>query len=216
MPKAKQTEENVLDSTTSDTQPSSIPVSRKDVTPLSPDQMEMVNEMIANAMKVGKESGGAVSVYNIRDPKSIKTVKVKRIMGKFVIGFKNLQDDPFKTNALYIAYKPDMIRKLDRQPWITLILSDGKNEEEKELLLSDYYHNRDFYEADVLDIEVTDIVESHGVLGSRGMYAGTVDENGNVMSAPKIKAETKRQEKVFIVKLPGFDKPVRFISDYLA
>lgn len=193
-----------------------IPVERKDITPLTPDQLELVNKMISEAMKVGKESAGAVSVYGLRDPQTIESVNVKRIMGKFVIGFKDQQDDPFKKTAKYIVYKDIPSRRLVHQPYITLILSDGKEEEEKEILLSDYYHNRDYYQAKVVDIQKKSIVEAHGLLGSRGMYAGMIDANNNPVAAPKIKAETKREERVFMVELPGFEKPVRFISDYLA
>lgn len=185
----------------------------------SAEQLAAVNALIEKAVRSSRQdddSGNkAISVYGMRDPKTIETVNVRRFDGKFVIGFKNHQKDSFKKEPQYIVYKPDPIRKLNREPYITLILSDGKETEEREVLLIDYYEQRrDSYQAKVVDIKVEKIIDDHGRLGTTPGMAKEVDASGKPIIRNTIKAESMREKRTFLVELPGFDKPVEFLDDF--
>jgi hypothetical protein len=193
------------------------PPKDKEVT-FTAEQLAAVNEMIAKSMKQNNNPAvdNGVSVYGQRDPKSIESVNVKRIFGKFVLGFKDVQNDPLKKTAQYISYQFDPIRKLNNQAYLTLLLSnDGKDIEEKEIIISDYYYNREYYQAKVVDIEVNKEIQDHGYLGNSAM-AREIDGKGNVIQRPKIKAESVKETRRFLVELPGFEKNVWFIEDFLA
>ncbi len=178
------------------------------------DQLAVIEKMLASRMSQSKKNDNdAVSVYNVRDPQKVETVNVQRIFGKFVIGFKNMQDDPLNPRPKYIVQEFDPIRRLHDQGYITLILSDGKETEEKKMLVSDYTNNRVKYVADVIRTEKETIIEDHGVLGSSNQYAIAVDEKGNPTVRQSIKAETKRVETTYYVELPGFDEPVKIIDN---
>ncbi len=82
--------------------------------------------------------------------------------------------------------------------------------------LVDYMNEREYYKAKVLDVKLKVITEDHGFLGSTGEYATAVDEKGLPIQRPTILAQTQREERVFTVELPGFEKPFSFISDFLA
>jgi len=183
----------------------------------SQEQLAIVNSMIAQAVRSSARTDSSVSVYGQRDPKSIERVNVKRMNGKFVIGFKNLQNDPLRMDVpKYLEYKFDPIRKLNEQPFITLILSDGKETEEKEILLADYYRHRDYFEAKVTDIKVEKEVVDDGVLGRGGNTAREVDEKNNPVARTKIKAESIKEKRTYMVELPGFEKSIAFNQDFLA
>lgn len=184
----------------------------------SPEQLAVVNSLIEKAVKSNKPEGSedkGISVYGLRDPKTIETVNVNRFDGKFVIGFKNVQKDPFKKEPLYIEYAPDPIRKLNREPYITLILSDGTDTEERKVLLVDYYEQRrNKYQAKVVDIKVEKIIEDHGLLGGSSGMAREIDASGKTIQRPVIKAQSMREKRTFLVELPGFSEPVEFADDF--
>lgn len=194
----------------------------KDVV-FTPEQMSVIQNMMEQARKQGdSRRPDAISMYNMRDITKIETVNVKRIDGKFVMAFKNWQKDKFKTKPVWLQYELDNSRggPASREPFITLILQEDENSPvvEQKMLLVDYVTmgKRDQYQAKVVDIKMEEIIEDWGVLGQRGEYAGAIDDKGNLESVPKILAQTKREERVFFVELPGFSKPVSFISDFLA
>jgi len=193
------------------------PVVQPDVK-FTPDQLSAINDMIASAVRSSAQTGnGTVSVYGQRDPKTIERVNVKRIFGKFVIGFKNVQNDPMRKDPKYLSYEFDPIRKLDQQPYITLLLSnDGEEIEEKKILLTDYYRDRDKFEAKVVDMKIKKTIKDNGVLGSRGSFASEVDDKGNPIARTKVKAEYVEEKRTFFAELPGFSEPVEFIEDFLA
>lgn len=185
--------------------------------PFSAEQMTIIQKMLAEVREnTSSNRPDSVSMYNLRDPKSIETVNVRRIDGKFVIGFKDFQNDSFKKKPKYLNYKAVPERGLLREPFITLILSDGKEEITKEILLVDYVDQREYYRAKVLNIKLKKIIEDHGVLGSSGEYARAIDDRGKFLERPSILAQTEREERVFLVELPDFKEPVEFISDFLA
>lgn len=189
----------------------------KKETTFTAEQLAVVNEMIAKSVRSSaiNESSG-VSVYGQRDPKSIESVNVKRMFGKFVIGFKDVQDDPLKKTPKYIKYQFDPIRKIHNQPYIVLLLSNnGKDIEEKEVIISDYYDLRENYQAKIIDIKVEKTIEDHGYLGNSNM-AREIDGKGNVVSNNKVKAESIKETRKFYVELPGFAEPVEFLQDFFA
>lgn len=186
----------------------------------SPEQLAAINGMISEAVRSSAQTGNsssAVSVYGQRDPKSIERVNVKRMFGKFVLGFKDMQNDPMKKVPKYLTYEFDPIRKLDAQPYITLLLSnDGKDIEERKVMLTDYYRDREKFEAKVVDIKVKKTIKDDGILGSRGSFAAEVDDKNNPITRSKIKAESVIETRTFMVELPGFSEPVEFIQDFFA
>lgn len=184
----------------------------------TPEQLAIVNDLIAKTVRSSAiEKDGGVSVYGQRDPKSIETVNVKRIFGKFVIGFKDVQSDPLKKVPKYIKYQFDPIRKLNDQPYITLMLTEnGKDIEEKEVIISEYYNGRESYQAKVVDIKVEQKIEDHGYLGNSNSMAREIDGKGNILARTKVKAESVKETRRFFVELPGFSKPVEFLEDFLA
>ena len=188
----------------------------------TPEQMSAIQQMLEETRKSSaSQKPDAISMYNMRDPKKIETVNIKRINGKFVMGFKNFQKDAFKTKPMWLQYKIDSSRGTpSREPFVTLILQENENDkkEEVEMLLVDYVTTgkRDQYQAKVVKIDVKEVIEDHGILGAHGDYAGAVDSSGIPEVTPKILAQTKHEERVFYVELPGFSEPVEFLPDFLA
>ncbi len=185
------------------------------------DQLAAIQAMLDQVRKNGdSRRPDAISMYNLRDPKKIESVMVKRIDGKFVMGWKNLQKDSMKKKAKWLDYKKDESRGLLREPFVTLLLQEDEKSpvEEKEMLLLDYVTDgkRDQFKAKVVRIDEKDIIEDHGILGSKGEYAGEIDDKGMPVQRTTVLAQTKRTERVFYVELPGFSKPQMFISDWLA
>lgn len=182
----------------------------------TPEQMEVISKMIASKT-VAQNANEPISMYNVRDKKKIETVNVSRFDGKFVIAFKDQNNDPYETTPKYYVTKPDMIRKLPDVPYLTLVLSDGKETIEKEVALIDYLNHRKKHQAQVVHIETKEVIEDHGLLGRIGAdIAGMVDEKGRPVQATTIRAQSKKIIRKFYVELPGFDKPVEFIEDFLA
>lgn len=186
----------------------------------SQEQLEIVQKMIEASKGGGGNARTTISRYtDVRDPKKIQNVKVSRFDGKYVLGFKDLNKDPYRKEPKYSENKFDIHRKLDNQPFITLLLSeDGKEVEEKEVSLIDYMNNRTQVECKVKEIESKEIIEDKGVLGRQGSggYATAIDANGNIEKPIAIKAEVKRVERVYHVEIPEFNKPVEFIEAFLA
>lgn len=210
--------------------------SNTQVTPISPnvpppavtfskEQIDMIEAMFKSRIDSIKDSLGgskdspnsAISMYNLRDPKEIKTVKVNRFDGKWVIGFKDLQTDPYKKHIpKYLRYGIEPIRKLNNEPYVTLLLSnDGKEVVEKEVLLVDYVEYRDQVNVPVIKIEIKEKINDHGILGSSDGFAIAVDEKGKPENRPTILAQSKTVDRIFTVQLEGFDKPSVFITDFL-
>ena len=91
----------------------------------SPEQMEVIQSLISAAKSPTNERGqSAISRFtNVRDPKEIMTCPIYRFDGKFVIGFKDLNNDPYRKQAKYYENKIDLNRKLADQPFVTLLLT---------------------------------------------------------------------------------------------
>ena len=186
----------------------------------STEQLELVQKMIEASKGSSGNARTTISRYtDVRDPKKVEKVKVSRFDGKFVLGFKNLNTDPYRKDPKYSENKFDAHRKLDAQPFVTLLLSEnGSDISEKEVSLIDYMNNRTQVECKVKNIETTEIIDDKGILGRQGTggYASAVDDLGNPEKPIAIKAEVKRVERVFHVEIPGFSKPVEFIEAFLA
>lgn len=187
--------------------------------PLNQDQLDYLFKMLEQSKNTGSQGNG-FSVYGQRDPRKIETVNVKRFEGKFVVGFVDFQNDPFKKHVpKYTTVEFDPIRKIDFQPYITLVLSDGSENADGELVtterkvrLLDYVDYRERFDAKVIRIEKKDVIDNYGQLGGHAM-ASEIDAKGNKISYPSINKETKREVMTFFVELPGFSKPVEFIND---
>jgi hypothetical protein len=185
----------------------------------SAEQMEVIQSLIVEARNdSSNRRSDAISMYNMRDPKAIESVNVKRYNGMFVIGFKNHQSDPMKKAPKWLQYKADPTRGLFKEPYITLILqADGKTEiEEKEIMLIDYMNDREFFQAKCLEVKVKKDIKQYGYLGQSPDYAPEVDDKGVPVVRSKVLAEVETEIRVFMVELPGFDAPVEFIADVLA
>ena len=183
------------------------------------DQMEVIQALIAEARgESANQTPNALSMYNTRDPKSIESVNVKRMYGKYVMGFKNLQTDPMKKTPKWLVYKADPSRGLLKEPYVTLLLqeNDQTEMEPKEVLLLDYMNDREFYKAKCVNIDIKPDIKNYGYLGSNAEYAGEVDDKGNPVARQKVLAEVRTEERVFWAVLEGFAKPQPFISDFLA
>lgn len=183
----------------------------------SPEQMELVRSMIDAAKGSGER--GSVSRYtDVRDPKKLETVKVSRFDNKFVLGFKDLNIDPYRKAPKYSENKLDLVRKLPDQPFVTLILSDGGEQTEKEVSLIDYMNNREQVQCKVAGVKEKEVIDDKGILGRQGGggYASAVDGDGKLVHSVAVKAEVKRIERNILVEVPGFDEPVSFIEAFLA
>lgn len=208
------------------TQAKSTRGSAKPPVTFTPEQIDVISQMFkehtASVQNSGRrgDSPNAVSMYNVRDSKSIETVKVNRFDNgtgmKWVIGYKNLQNDKYKKTPKYLRYGIDPIRKLHNEPYITLLLSDnGEETVEKEVMLVDYMQNRDQKDIPVVNIKIESVINDHGVLGSRGEYAGLINEKGNLEARPTILAQSKSEIRVFTVQLPDFPTTTDFSTDFL-
>lgn len=193
------------------------------VEPLSAAQIKMVDKMFEDRIAALKGSlerpanpNSPVSLYNLRDPKEIKSVKVSRFDAKWVLGFKNLQNDPYKKTPKYLRYGVEPIRKLNNEPYVTLILSaDGKTKEEKEVLLLDYMENRETVSIPVVKIDVEEKIHDHGVLGSVGAFGVAINEKGTPENRPTILAQSKSEVRTFTVQIPEWEETTEFIADFL-
>lgn len=185
----------------------------------SPEQMQAIDEMFKNFQKDTKEArspNSAISMYDLRDPKKISTVKVSRFDGHWVLGFKDLQADPYKKTKQYCRIGIDPVRKLFNEPFVTLLLSDdGETIEEKEVLLLTYMENRDTVPLDVIEIKEVTRIMDHGILGNTGAFAIAINEKGNPENRPTIKAQSKTIDREFLVKPEGFKEAHWYITDFL-
>ena len=172
------------------------------------EQLALVQKMISDASSNAQaSSNNPISPYNVRDIKKIETVNVRRFEGMYVLGFKNLQKDPFKKAPLYVEYGVDIARKLSNEPYVTLLLSnDGNDIVEKKVLLIDYMNNRDTYIAKVLSITEDVKINDHGVLGRVGSDMGTsIGTDGKVERGPAVSMQTKSIIRTFNVELENLD-----------
>lgn len=187
------------------------------LTSFTPEQLEVVQRLIAES-KSNQKDNGPLSVYGARDPREITHVKVSMFEGKFVIGFKDFQTNPYSKDKKFYQEKSLPERGLNRQPFVTLLLtSDGEDVEELEVALIDYMNYRTRIELPVESIEKKEVIEDHGVLGKRGegMAVG-LDSEGKPLSQLTLKAESKKTIMKFYVKLPDTDKVIEFTEDLLA
>lgn len=187
----------------------------------TPDQIKAINLMLEERMKSVRGSASSpnnpISLYNLRDPKNIETVKVSRFDAKWVVGFKDLQNDPYKKTPKYLRYGVDPIRKLNNEPYVTLILStDGEKTEEKEVLLLDYMENRERVDVKVIKIRVEEKINDHGILGQQNNYGVAIDDKGQPEARPTILAQSKSVIRWFTVQPEGFSEPMEFSTDFLA
>lgn len=195
--------------------------SREAPVAFNPAQIKVINKMLEDAVKGIRNSASSpnspISLYNLRDPKNIETVKVSRFDAKWVIRFKDLQNDPYKKTPKYLRYGVDPIRKLNNEPYITLILSsDGVKEEEKEVLLVDYMENRDRVDLKVISHREKEVIHDHGILGQQNNYGVAIDDKGRPESRPTILAQSKSIVRWFTVQPEGFKEPMEFPTDFLA
>lgn len=200
--------------------PAPKPTTPKPPVTFSNEQIAVINQMFEDRMKGmptdRNNPNNPISVYNLRDPKKIETVKVSRFDAKWVVSFKNLQNDPYKKIPKYLRYGVDPIRKLNNEPYVTLNLSaDGKTFEEKEVLLIDYMDNRDRVDIKVLECKVETKIHDHGILGAQNNYGIAVDEKGKPEARPTILAQSKSEIRTFVVQLPGFETTTEFSTDFL-
>ena len=189
----------------------------------SPEQMEVIQSLISAAKSPTNERGqSAISRFtNVRDPKEIMTCPIYRFDGKFVIGFKDLNNDPYRKQAKYYENKIDLNRKLADQPFVTLLLSnDGVDIEEKSVPVIDYVNNRLKVEIPKTDFTISDKedIKDHGIIGrgGGGQFAEDFTDSGRTVTPTHIKMETKGIIRKFIIKLPGFENPVEMPEEFLA
>jgi len=184
----------------------------------TPEQMEIIQQIVKQSSARG--SGQPISVYGQRDPRKIQTVKVSNFDGKFVVGFKDLNTNPYKKEPKYSVMKQDLIRGFTKpEPFVTLLLSsNGTDIEELTLPLVDFMDQRMKIEVPVIHMEEKEVIEDHGLLGQRNdeMAIG-LDDSGKPLQRIAIKQESKKVIQKFYVQIPGFAHPVEFIgSDFLA
>lgn len=186
----------------------------------SADQIAIIKQMLEDRMKSvrgSQKSPNAISLYDLRDPKNIETVKVARFDAKWVIGFKDIQNDPMKKTPKYLRYGVEPIRKLSNEPYITLILSDdGKKKVEKEVLLVDFMEYRERIDCKVLSHREREVINDHGILGQQNNYGIAIDDKGKAESRPTILAQSKSVIRFFTVQPEGFIEPMEFTTDFLA
>lgn len=190
---------------------------QENTVPFTAEQMAIVEKMIQQS-KVRGNTDSSISVYGMRDPKKIETVKVSQFDGMFVIGFKDLQNNPLKKTPKYSETKMDIIRKLPNEPFITLLLSnDGEKVVEKEVPLVDFMNYRERIVCPVIKLDKEEVIKDHGILGRQNdQFGAEIDENNRPVQSAGIKAEYKTNLMKYYVELPGFNKPVEFIEDFLA
>lgn len=184
---------------------------KKEIT-FSPEQLDVVRQMIAEGVKAGTQRGqDPTSMYNLRDPLSIETVNVRQSKqdGKFVIGYKDMQQNPFdKAQGIKVFTTYEKVAGKD-EPFLTLLVSsDGVDVEERKIRLDDFMNNYPrFKNVPCLKVEVKEIIDDHGILGASGEYAVGQDDQGKPLARAQIMAQTKRQERTFLIQLPGFKEP---------
>lgn len=184
----------------------------------TPEQMEVIQQIVKQSQ--GRGIGQPISVYGQRDPRKIQTVKVSNFDGKFVVGFKDLNTNPYKKEPKYSVMKQDAVRGFTKpEPFVTLMLSSNGTEiEELTLPLVDFMDQRMKIEVPVIHMEEQEVIEDHGLLGQRNdeMAIG-IDDSGKPLQRVAIKQESKKVIQKFYVQIPGFAHPVEFIgSDFLA
>ena len=196
---------------------------KNDVT-FTPEQMEKIQELIMGSKNEKDVNSGrqAISRFsNTRDPKEIVTCPIYRFDGKFVIGFKDYNKDPYRKQPRFYDLKLDLNRKLADQPFVTLLLSnDGKEIEEKEVPVVDYTRQRMKVGIEKPNFKIVEKqrLEDHGIIapGGGGTFAQEMTSTGQFVQPTLVKSESKHIDRTFIINLPGFDKPVEMIEEFLA
>lgn len=181
---------------------------------ITPEMLEAIKELLAQKKDDGKEG---MSIYSdVRDPKKIETARIKRIDGMFVIGFKDVNDDPYETRPRYTTEEPYLGRGLKREPHITLLLSkDGETVIEKKMAHIDYMTYRKELTVPVIEVIKKEIIEDGGLLGVR-RGAVTLGEDGRPTSRVAVRKEVRREELSLVLDVPGFSSPLTIKSEFLA
>ena len=181
------------------------------------EQLRAVKRMIEE-QKSESNSNDAVSVYGKKDFRVLTNVKVSIFNGKFVIGFVNLQNNKYDARPKYSVMKTDIVRKLNNQPFLTLMLSnDGEDIEQLEVALIDYVDNRTRMSLPIIKQETEEVITDHGLLGHPGgNFASGVNKEGWALSRQSIKAESKEVIRTFYVQPEGFKKAVQLREEFLA
>jgi hypothetical protein len=180
---------------------------------------EMLEAFQVLMKQQGEKKNSSLSLYNdVRDIKKIETARLKRFDNKFVIGFKDMNNDPYETRPQYTFNKPIMDRKLPNEPHLVLLLSnDGKEVEEKEVALVDYMNYRKDVQVPVLEVIKKEIIEDKGLLGQRGgSSAFEVDGEGKPVSRVAVRKEVRREEVFLVLDVPGFDDTLTINSNFVA
>lgn len=185
---------------------------------ITPEMMDAIKSILAQEKANDKNRDNSFSVLtDVRDPKKIEQVRIKRLDGKFVVGFKDYNTDPFRKTPRYTINKMHLERKLPNEPFITLILStDGETFEEKELPHVDYMNYREDFPVDVIEVKKHQIIENKGLITQNPSMAYEVDNKGQMINSGMIRQEVVREEISFIIQLPGFANPIEIKSDFLA
>lgn len=218
-----QGDKNEADGLNRDGSPKKNEGGRKPAVTFNADQIKVIEQMLEERMKsvrgTDNSPNNPISLYNLRDPKAIQTVKVSRFDAKWVVGFKDLQNDPYKKAPKYLEYGVDPIRKLNNEPYIVLLLSDDGTEKkftEKRVLLVDFMENRERVDVDVISMRTKEEIHDHGILGQQSNYGIAIDEKGNPENRPTILAQSKSVKRWFTVQPEGFTEPMEFPTDFLA
>ncbi len=186
--------------------------------PFTPEQMEIIQQLVKQTQSRGTNQ--PVSVYGKRDPRDITTVRVSNWEGKFVVGFKDMNNNPWKSQPKYNVMKQDAVRGFAKpEPFVTLILSsNGTDFEELTLPLVDFMDQRMKIELPVVHVDKQEVIKDHGTLGRRtDEMAVETDGNNRPVAQTNIKMESKEVVMKIYVQIPGFAHPVEFIgSDFLA
>lgn len=190
-----------------------------DATPIPPEPaqqtftMEDVRKMMAEFVaKVNVQNGGTKEEQEV-DPNR-HTVRISRLEAKFVVDFKDMNDDPYQDKIIHSFNKWDERERL-WIAWITLVFQDGS---EKEVPLKYFVENSVGVSCDIVETIKKDTSYSLGKV-ERQVIKSYHPEGTGVLVDQKVtsysttyKVKTPKGELItvpeYVVNIAGAPTPI--------
>lgn len=163
---------------------------------------QQVKSLLKQALAEAKKEASGISDESLdeEDPYAIKTVRLPRFTNKFVCSFKQMNEDEYSKDRLFIptwdVFNP---QKKQYEPYVTAIFDDG-SELSVPLLTLITRGQQTFAEVPIVDIITKDTSYSAGKTESKEVRPGAWDSTG---TGQMVKMKVTQHDYAFKVTLPN-------------
>ena len=158
--------------------------------------IEENNKKIRSEMKNVEEDEDPFKVQEFKNP----IVRVARVKNKFVVGFKNLNEDDYNPDLVVhsnnIPIKNPTTGRVEAQPFVTLIFSDGTVEENYPLL--SLMDRARAVQCEVIETKKSDTSYAQGFVTEKSEAEGGYD----LVEGRKIRAKVTQFKNEYVVREP--------------